>query len=126
MTAYYLPQNAGDIARKYIKDPQLLSFIDAEVYLFFITLSTMNSNVQFRTNVYGFQCFIVSTVNALQTPMINASVVRLPSFCISVCINHFGVQFHAGGFRFCVTDIMEVLTTLWAELVELRRHWQKV
>ena len=29
--AYYLPQNAGDIARKYIKDPQLLSFIDAEV-----------------------------------------------------------------------------------------------
>lgn len=31
MTAYYLPQNAGDIARKYIQDPQLLSFIDAEV-----------------------------------------------------------------------------------------------
>lgn len=31
MAAYYLPQNAGDIARKYIKDPQLLSFIDAEV-----------------------------------------------------------------------------------------------
>lgn len=29
--AYYLPQNAGDIARKYIKDSQLLSFIDAEV-----------------------------------------------------------------------------------------------
>ncbi|KAH9674213.1 prolycopene isomerase [Citrus sinensis] len=29
--AYYLPQNAGNIARKYIKDPQLLSFIDAEV-----------------------------------------------------------------------------------------------
>ena len=29
--AYYLPQNAGDIARKYIKDPNLLSFIDAEV-----------------------------------------------------------------------------------------------
>lgn len=29
--AYYLPQNAGDIARKFIKDPQLLSFIDAEV-----------------------------------------------------------------------------------------------
>lgn len=31
MAAYYLPQNAGAIARKYIKDPQLLSFIDAEV-----------------------------------------------------------------------------------------------
>lgn len=29
--AYYLPQNTGAIARKYIKDPQLLSFIDAEV-----------------------------------------------------------------------------------------------
>ncbi|XP_059668617.1 prolycopene isomerase, chloroplastic isoform X2 [Cornus florida] len=29
--AYYLPQNAGNIARKYIKDPVLLSFIDAEV-----------------------------------------------------------------------------------------------
>ncbi|PPS20148.1 hypothetical protein GOBAR_AA00418 [Gossypium barbadense] len=29
-TAYYLPQNAGDIARKYVKDPDLLSFIDAE------------------------------------------------------------------------------------------------
>lgn len=29
--AYYLPQNAGDLARKYIKDPRLLSFIDAEV-----------------------------------------------------------------------------------------------
>ncbi|CAL5435807.1 unnamed protein product [Camellia sinensis] len=47
--AYYLPQNAGDIAQKFIKDPELLSFIDAE-------------------------CFIVSTVNALQTPMINASM----------------------------------------------------
>lgn len=31
IAAYYLPQNAGDIARKYIQDPQLLSFIDAEV-----------------------------------------------------------------------------------------------
>lgn len=29
--AYYLPQNAGDIARKFIKDQELLSFIDAEV-----------------------------------------------------------------------------------------------
>ncbi|KAG6388500.1 hypothetical protein SASPL_149928 [Salvia splendens] len=48
--AYYLPQNAGDIARKFIKDPELLSFIDAE-------------------------CFIVSTVNGKRTPMINASMV---------------------------------------------------
>lgn len=33
IAAYYLPQNAGDLARKYIKDPRLLSFIDAEVSL---------------------------------------------------------------------------------------------
>ncbi|KAH0913545.1 hypothetical protein HID58_036866 [Brassica napus] len=63
--AYYLPQNAGDIARKYIKDPQLLSFIDAE-------------------------CFIVSTVNALQTPMINASMV--------LCDRHYGgINYPVGG-----------------------------
>lgn len=63
--AYYLPQNAGNIARKYIKDPQLLSFIDAE-------------------------CFIVSTVNALQTPMINAGMV--------LCDRHFGgINYPVGG-----------------------------
>lgn len=63
--AYYLPQNAGDIARKYIKDPHLLSFIDAE-------------------------CFIVSTVNALQTPMINASMV--------LCDRHYGgINYPVGG-----------------------------
>ncbi|KAK7392737.1 hypothetical protein VNO78_21184 [Psophocarpus tetragonolobus] len=63
--AYYLPQNAGAIARKYIKDPQLLSFIDAE-------------------------CFIVSTVNALQTPMINAGMV--------LCDRHFGgINYPLGG-----------------------------
>ncbi|PQM35821.1 prolycopene isomerase chloroplastic [Prunus yedoensis var. nudiflora] len=63
--AYYLPQNAGDIARKYIQDPQLLSFIDAE-------------------------CFIVSTVKALQTPMINASMV--------MCDRHYGgINYPVGG-----------------------------
>ncbi|KAL1369340.1 hypothetical protein HN51_023449 [Arachis hypogaea] len=63
--AYYLPQNAGDIARKYIKDPQLLSYIDVE-------------------------CFLVSTVNALQTPMINASMV--------LCDRHFeGINYPIGG-----------------------------
>ncbi|MCD9644041.1 hypothetical protein HAX54_032013 [Datura stramonium] len=63
--AYNLPQNAGDIARKYIRDPGLLSFIDAE-------------------------CFIVSTVNALQTPMINASMV--------LCDRHFGgINYPVGG-----------------------------
>lgn len=63
--AYYLPRNAGSIARKYIRDPGLLSFIDAE-------------------------CFIVSTVNALQTPMINASMV--------LCDRHFGgINYPVGG-----------------------------
>ncbi|XP_027363468.1 prolycopene isomerase, chloroplastic isoform X1 [Abrus precatorius] len=63
--AYYLPQNAGAIARKYIQDPQLLSFIDVE-------------------------CFIVSTVNALRTPMINASMV--------LCDRHFGgINYPLGG-----------------------------
>ncbi|XP_051152390.1 prolycopene isomerase, chloroplastic [Andrographis paniculata] len=63
--AYYLPQNAGNIARRYIKDPELLSFIDAE-------------------------CFIVSTVNAMQTPMINASMV--------LCDRHFGgINYPVGG-----------------------------
>nr|BAS69432.1 carotenoid isomerase [Rhododendron kiusianum x Rhododendron indicum] len=63
--AYYLPQNAGDIARKFIKDPELLSFIDAE-------------------------CFIVSTVNAVQAPMINASMV--------LCDRHFGgINYPVGG-----------------------------
>lgn len=46
----YLPQNAGDIARRYIRDPQLLKFIDAE-------------------------CYIWSVVPADRTPMINAGMV---------------------------------------------------
>ncbi|NMG19259.1 carotenoid isomerase [Brasilonema bromeliae] len=46
----YLPQNAGDIARRYIKDPQLLKFIDME-------------------------CYCWSVVPADMTPMINAGMV---------------------------------------------------
>jgi prolycopene isomerase len=46
----YLPQNAGDIARRYIKDPNLLKFIDME-------------------------CYCWSVVPADQTPMINAGMV---------------------------------------------------
>ena len=46
----YLPLNAGDIARKYIKDPAVLRFIDIE-------------------------CYIWSVVPAEQTPMINAGMV---------------------------------------------------
>jgi prolycopene isomerase len=46
----YLPQNAGDVARRYLQDPQLLKFIDME-------------------------CYCWSVVPADQTPMINAGMV---------------------------------------------------
>jgi prolycopene isomerase len=48
--AKYLPQNAGDVARRYIKDPELLKFIDME-------------------------CYCWSVVSANMTPMINAGMV---------------------------------------------------
>ena len=48
--AKYLPQNTGDVARRYIKDPQLLQFIDMD-------------------------CYIWSVVPADMTPMINAGMV---------------------------------------------------
>ncbi len=46
----YLPQNAGDVARRYIRDPELLKFIDIE-------------------------CYIWSVMPAEKTPMINAGMV---------------------------------------------------
>ncbi|MDZ8055871.1 MAG: carotenoid isomerase [Aulosira sp. ZfuVER01] len=46
----YLPQNVGDVARRYIKDPRLLKFIDME-------------------------CYCWSVVTANMTPMINAGMV---------------------------------------------------
>ena len=52
--ASYLPSNTGDVARKYIKDPELLSFIDIE-------------------------CYCWSTVLAEHTPMINAGMVSMAS-----------------------------------------------
>ena len=48
--AKYLPQNTGDIARRYISDPALLKFIDME-------------------------CYCWSVVPADKTPMINAGMV---------------------------------------------------
>ncbi|WP_066381192.1 MULTISPECIES: carotenoid isomerase [unclassified Anabaena] len=48
--AKYLPLNAGDVARRYIQDPQLLKFIDME-------------------------CYCWSVVPADMTPMINAGMV---------------------------------------------------
>ena len=85
LLAYYLPQNAGDIARKFIKDPQLLSFIDAEVGWLLFNQNFLGHWLLvwpigwpgwgLITNFFFSQCFIVSTINALQTPMINASMV---------------------------------------------------
>jgi prolycopene isomerase len=46
----YLPQNVGDLARRYIRDPELLRFIDME-------------------------CYCWSVVPAERTPMINAGMV---------------------------------------------------
>ncbi|XVE61351.1 hypothetical protein DITRI_Ditri06bG0032500 [Diplodiscus trichospermus] len=83
--AYYLPQNAGDIARKYVKDPQLLSFIDAE-------------------------CFIVSTVNALRTPMINAGMV--------LCDRHFGgINYPVGGVGRIAESLAEGLVDQGSEIL---------
>jgi prolycopene isomerase len=48
--ASFLTTNTGDVARKYIKDPELLKFIDIE-------------------------CYCWSTVDANMTPMINAGMV---------------------------------------------------
>ena len=48
--ARWLPINAGDVARKFIKDPELLRFIDIE-------------------------CFCWSVMPAIKTPMINAGMV---------------------------------------------------
>ncbi|MEW5306762.1 MAG: hypothetical protein WDW36_009203 [Sanguina aurantia] len=48
--ASFLTTNSGDVARRHIKDPELLKFIDIE-------------------------CFIWSTVNADMTPMINSGMV---------------------------------------------------
>ncbi|KAK8546232.1 hypothetical protein V6N12_027027 [Hibiscus sabdariffa] len=83
--AYYMPQNAGDIARKYVKDPNLLSFIDAE-------------------------CFIVSTVNALRTPMINAGMV--------LCDRHFGgINYPVGGVGGIATSLAEGLIDQGSEIL---------
>ncbi|MCO5548472.1 hypothetical protein L7F22_001930 [Adiantum nelumboides] len=83
--AYYLPQNAGDIARKYIKDSQLLSFIDAE-------------------------CFIVSTVDACRTPMINASMV--------MCDRHYGgINYPKGGVGCISQQLADGLIELGGEIL---------
>ncbi|MEH1899929.1 MAG: carotenoid isomerase [Nostoc sp.] len=53
----YLPQNAGDVARRYIKDPQLLKFIDMECYCWSVVPSEMtpmiNAGMVFSDRHYG-------------------------------------------------------------------------
>ncbi|WP_298906195.1 carotenoid isomerase [uncultured Nostoc sp.] len=53
----YLPQNAGDFARRYIKDPQLLKFIDMECYCWSVVPSHMtpmiNAGMVFSDRHYG-------------------------------------------------------------------------
>ncbi|MCC5614135.1 carotene isomerase [Nostoc sp. CHAB 5836] len=53
----YLPQNAGDVARRYIKDPQLLKFIDMECYCWSVVPSAMtpmiNAGMVFSDRHYG-------------------------------------------------------------------------
>ncbi|BDI19550.1 carotene isomerase [Nostoc cf. commune SO-36] len=55
--AKYLPQNAGDVARRYIKDPQLMKFIDMECYCWSVVPSDMtpmiNAGMVFSDRHYG-------------------------------------------------------------------------
>jgi prolycopene isomerase len=53
----YLPQNAGDIARRYIRDPKLLKFIDIECYCWSVMPAdktpTINAGMVFADRHYG-------------------------------------------------------------------------
>lgn len=53
----YLPQNVGDVARKYIKDPILLKFIDIECYCWSVVPAdltpTINAGMVFSDRHYG-------------------------------------------------------------------------
>lgn len=55
--AKYLPQNTGDMARRYIKDPQLLKFIDMECYCWSVVPADMtpiiNAGMVFSDRHYG-------------------------------------------------------------------------
>lgn len=55
--AKYLPQNAGDVARRYIEDSQLLKFIDMECYCWSMVPSDMtpmiNAGMVFSDRHYG-------------------------------------------------------------------------
>ncbi|MBE9170151.1 carotene isomerase [Pleurocapsales cyanobacterium LEGE 06147] len=53
----YLPQNAGDIARRYISDPNLLKFIDMECYCWSVVPAShtpaINAGMVFSDRHYG-------------------------------------------------------------------------
>ncbi|MBP0004951.1 MAG: carotene isomerase [Cyanobacteria bacterium SBC] len=53
----YLPQNVGDIARRYIKDPELLKFIDIECYCWSVVPADLtpaiNAGMVFSDRHYG-------------------------------------------------------------------------
>jgi prolycopene isomerase len=53
----YLPQNAGDIARRHIRDPQLLKFIDMECYCWSVVPAALtpaiNAGMVFSDRHYG-------------------------------------------------------------------------
>lgn len=55
--AQYLPQNTGDIARRYIKDPELLKFIDIECYCWSVVAADLtpmiNAGMVFSDRHYG-------------------------------------------------------------------------
>ncbi|MGD1902151.1 MAG: carotenoid isomerase [Geitlerinemataceae cyanobacterium] len=55
--AKYLPQNAGDIARRYIRDPELLRFIDIECYCWSVVPADLtpaiNAGMVFSDRHYG-------------------------------------------------------------------------
>lgn len=55
--AKYLPQNAGDIARRYITDPELLKFIDIECYCWSVVPADLtpaiNAGMVFSDRHYG-------------------------------------------------------------------------
>ena len=55
--AKYLPQNAGDIARRYISDPELLKFLDIECYCWSVVPAELtpaiNAGMVFSDRHYG-------------------------------------------------------------------------
>ena len=84
--ASYLPSNTGDVARKYIQDPELLSFIDIE-------------------------CYCWSTVLAEHTPTINAGMVWPPLGTLL----HLGAALQVTALPTQATSYGSVTTKRWLQ-----------